>query len=380
MTIVPDGGAFHDDGQRDARRYHDRVRKAIAERLRERIGEERLITAGPEHRVRVPVKGTREYRFILDRGLAGGVGQGDAEGRRRARPGAAAGQPRRAGRGGQRARHGGVRGVARPRGGRGDPVRAARPAPAAAARGAAAGDRVHRVERDRARRPAARQEGDGAREPAAQRRPRRGAHRRLRARRPALPHVPRAPAPEDARRRLHADGRLGLHGRLREAGRAPLLLVERALPASPLHRRRARLRRPPRRRAGVHGGRVLHARRVRRHVRVERLRPDAGAAAAPLLRRGVERLRAVRLGRRQPDVGQPEAAEGAGRADARHEPRRLPPDRPLGALHLGRPAPARPALGLRDRAASSRRGCAATRRSGTPLKTIFAPEPEELAS
>ena len=80
MTIVPDGGAFHDDGQRDARRYHDRVRKAIAERLRERIGEERLITAGPDHRVRVPVKGTREYRFILDRGLAGGVGQGDKAG------------------------------------------------------------------------------------------------------------------------------------------------------------------------------------------------------------------------------------------------------------------------------------------------------------
>jgi sporulation protein YhbH len=79
MTIVPDGGTFHDDGQRDARRYLDRVRKAIAERLRERIGEERLITAGPDHRVRVPVKGTREYRFILDRGLAGGVGQGDAK-------------------------------------------------------------------------------------------------------------------------------------------------------------------------------------------------------------------------------------------------------------------------------------------------------------
>jgi uncharacterized sporulation protein YeaH/YhbH (DUF444 family) len=79
VTIVPDGGTFHDDGQRDARRYHDRVRKAIAERLRERIGEERLITAGPEHKVRVPVKGTREYRFILDRGLAGGVGQGDAK-------------------------------------------------------------------------------------------------------------------------------------------------------------------------------------------------------------------------------------------------------------------------------------------------------------
>jgi sporulation protein YhbH len=79
VTIVPDKGAFHDDGQRDARRYHDRVRRAIAERLRERIGEERLITAGPEHRIRVPVKGTREYRFILDRGLAGGVGQGDAK-------------------------------------------------------------------------------------------------------------------------------------------------------------------------------------------------------------------------------------------------------------------------------------------------------------
>lgn len=79
MTVVQDPGGFHDDGERDARRHHERVRRQIAEALRERIGEERIITAGPEHRVRVPITGEREYRFIFDRGAQGGVGQGGGE-------------------------------------------------------------------------------------------------------------------------------------------------------------------------------------------------------------------------------------------------------------------------------------------------------------
>jgi uncharacterized protein len=79
MTVVQDPGGFHDDGPRDARRHHDRVKRQVAERLRERIGEEKLITAGPEHRIRIPVRGSKEYRFIFDRGGGQGAGQGDAQ-------------------------------------------------------------------------------------------------------------------------------------------------------------------------------------------------------------------------------------------------------------------------------------------------------------
>lgn len=77
MSVLRDPGIFHDDGARDARRHHERVRRQIAERLKEQIGEEKLITAGPDRRIRVPVKGQREWRFIFDRGLGKGVGQSD---------------------------------------------------------------------------------------------------------------------------------------------------------------------------------------------------------------------------------------------------------------------------------------------------------------
>ncbi len=80
MTVLEDPGIFHDDGDRDARRHHDRVRRQIAEQLRDRIGDEKLISAGPDRRIRVPVKGTKEWRFIFDRGRREGTGQsGDAK-------------------------------------------------------------------------------------------------------------------------------------------------------------------------------------------------------------------------------------------------------------------------------------------------------------
>jgi uncharacterized protein len=64
-----------DRGRRDARHHHDRVRRQISDHLRTKIGEEDIITAGPEKRIRVPVKGQKRYRFVHDRGQ-GGVGQG----------------------------------------------------------------------------------------------------------------------------------------------------------------------------------------------------------------------------------------------------------------------------------------------------------------
>lgn len=64
-------------GRRDAMHHRDRVRKQVLDHLKNKIGGEDIIQAGPSKRIRVPVKGEKRYRFILDRGDQGGVGQGD---------------------------------------------------------------------------------------------------------------------------------------------------------------------------------------------------------------------------------------------------------------------------------------------------------------
>jgi sporulation protein YhbH len=80
MAIVGSSGLPHDAGRRDALHHRERLRRKIAEELKERIGEEEIIASGPEKKVRVPIKGTKRWRFILDRGQGGdGVGQGDAQ-------------------------------------------------------------------------------------------------------------------------------------------------------------------------------------------------------------------------------------------------------------------------------------------------------------
>jgi sporulation protein YhbH len=79
MTVVGESGLPHDAGRRDALHHRERLRKKITEQLKERIGEEDIIASGPEKRIRVPVKGTKRWQFILDRGLGKGVGQGDGQ-------------------------------------------------------------------------------------------------------------------------------------------------------------------------------------------------------------------------------------------------------------------------------------------------------------
>ena len=79
MAVVEESGLSRDEGRRDALHHRERVRRKITEQLRERIGEEDIIAAGPEKRIRVPVKGTRRWRFILDRELDHGVGEGEGE-------------------------------------------------------------------------------------------------------------------------------------------------------------------------------------------------------------------------------------------------------------------------------------------------------------
>jgi uncharacterized protein len=79
MTVVGDAGLPPDSGRRDALHHRDRLRKKITEQLKQRIGEEDIIAAGPEKKIRVPVKGTKRWHFIFDRGEGRGVGQGDGE-------------------------------------------------------------------------------------------------------------------------------------------------------------------------------------------------------------------------------------------------------------------------------------------------------------
>jgi hypothetical protein len=77
VTVVAESGLPHDAGRRDSLHHRERLRKKITEQLKERIGEEDIIASGPEKKIRVPVKGTKRWQFILDRGRSQGVGQGD---------------------------------------------------------------------------------------------------------------------------------------------------------------------------------------------------------------------------------------------------------------------------------------------------------------
>jgi uncharacterized protein len=79
VPVVGDAGLPQEAGRRDAMHHRDRVRRKIAEHLKERIGKEDIIASGPEKKIRVPVKGTKRWQFIHDRGSGQGVGQGDGE-------------------------------------------------------------------------------------------------------------------------------------------------------------------------------------------------------------------------------------------------------------------------------------------------------------
>jgi uncharacterized protein len=79
MTVIGESGLPRDAGRRDALHHRDRLRKKITEQLKQRIGEEEIIASGPEKKLRVPVKGTKRWQFIFDRGRQRGVGQGDGE-------------------------------------------------------------------------------------------------------------------------------------------------------------------------------------------------------------------------------------------------------------------------------------------------------------
>ena len=81
MSIV-----YHDDweikkGLKDAKRHQDKIDDAIRKNVRDVIGEESIITEKGKKKVRVPVKGLKDYRFVYGGSGqgGGGIGQGDGD-------------------------------------------------------------------------------------------------------------------------------------------------------------------------------------------------------------------------------------------------------------------------------------------------------------
>lgn len=82
MTIVQhDDWDLSEKGQKDAERHRQKIDKAIRENVRDVIGEESIITDRKGKKVKIPVRGLKDYRFIYGGNDGGaGVGQGDGEG------------------------------------------------------------------------------------------------------------------------------------------------------------------------------------------------------------------------------------------------------------------------------------------------------------
>lgn len=80
MTII-----YHDTwdiqrGVKDAARHQKKVDEAIRKNVKNVIGEESIITNDDRNKkVRVPIRGLKDYRFVHGRKQVGGVGQGEGE-------------------------------------------------------------------------------------------------------------------------------------------------------------------------------------------------------------------------------------------------------------------------------------------------------------
>lgn len=78
MAVTQPTGLPNRRGERDAHHFKQRVRRQITEHLKEKIGEKDIITG--QGKIKVPVRGTKRYQFILDRGLHKGGGAGSGAG------------------------------------------------------------------------------------------------------------------------------------------------------------------------------------------------------------------------------------------------------------------------------------------------------------
>ena len=82
MAIVShDDWDLSEKGKKDAERHHEKIDDAIRKNVRDVIAEESIITKKRGRKVRIPVRGLKDYRFVHGQndGGQGGVGQGDGE-------------------------------------------------------------------------------------------------------------------------------------------------------------------------------------------------------------------------------------------------------------------------------------------------------------
>jgi uncharacterized sporulation protein YeaH/YhbH (DUF444 family) len=77
MAVLKRQGLPSGRGERDAQHHKDRVRRQILDHLKNNIGGEDIITG--DGRIKVPVKGSKRFQFIFDRGKSGSGGQGEGE-------------------------------------------------------------------------------------------------------------------------------------------------------------------------------------------------------------------------------------------------------------------------------------------------------------
>jgi len=80
-TVYHDDWDLSEKGKKDAERHQDKIDDAIRKNVRDVIGEESIITNKGKRKVRIPVRGMKDYRFVHgdNKGPTAGVGQGDGE-------------------------------------------------------------------------------------------------------------------------------------------------------------------------------------------------------------------------------------------------------------------------------------------------------------
>lgn len=78
MAVVKRQGLPSGRGERDSQHHKDRVRRQITDHLKNNIGGEDIITG--DGKIKVPVKGSKQFQFIYDRGKKGSPGDGNQPG------------------------------------------------------------------------------------------------------------------------------------------------------------------------------------------------------------------------------------------------------------------------------------------------------------
>jgi len=76
MIIDHGDWGLSEKGKKDAERHREKIDKHIRENVRDVIAEESIITKKKGKKIRIPIKGLRDYRFVYGSENAGGVGQG----------------------------------------------------------------------------------------------------------------------------------------------------------------------------------------------------------------------------------------------------------------------------------------------------------------